>query len=162
MLVFVKTSQKMSDQLTAEQIAEIQETFTLFDKDQDGMITVGELLEAFHAAGQAVSEAEVEKMLKEADYDANGVIDFSDFLNLVANRINNEEENENDLHEIFRFYDLKHGGFIGASDIQFAMSRMGCKLTVEEADEMVREADLDGDGRLSYPEFRRIMMAHVS
>jgi len=33
------------------------------------------------------------------------------------------------------------------------------KLTDEEVDEMLREADIDGDGQINYEEFVKVMMA---
>lgn len=39
------------------------------------------------------------------------------------------------------------------------MINLGERLTDEEAEQMIREADLDGDGLVSYEEFARIMMA---
>lgn len=37
------------------------------------------------------------------------------------------------------------------------MINLGERLTDEEAEQMIREADLDGDGRVSYEEFANIM-----
>ena len=39
------------------------------------------------------------------------------------------------------------------------MTNLGEKLTDEEVDEMIREADVDGDGHINYEEFVRMMMA---
>lgn len=38
------------------------------------------------------------------------------------------------------------------------MINMGERLTDEEAEQMIREADLDGDGLVSFEEFVRMMM----
>ena len=37
----------------------------------------------------------------------------------------------------------------------------GEKLTDEEVDEMIREADVDGDGQINYEEFVKMMQAKV-
>lgn len=42
------------------------------------------------------------------------------------------------------------------------MINLGERLTVEEAEQMIREADLDGDGQVSYEEFARMMMLNWS
>ena len=148
----------MADHLSAEQTAELKETFALFDRDGDDKITVGELGDVLRAVGHNCSQETVLAMLEEVDLDANGFIDFPEFLSIVAERLTNAEENENDLIETFKHYDLHGTGFITASNLRLAMGRLGCKLTPEEAEEMIREADLDGDGRLSYKDFRRVMV----
>jgi Ca2+-binding EF-hand superfamily protein len=42
---------------------------------------------------------------------------------------------------------------------QVQHSNLGEKLTDEEVDEMIREADVDGDGQINYEEFVKMMMA---
>ena len=38
------------------------------------------------------------------------------------------------------------------------MTNLGEKLTDEEVDEMIREADVDRDGQITYKEFVKMMM----
>lgn len=45
------------------------------------------------------------------------------------------------------------------SQLRNVMINLGERLTDEEAEQMIREADLDGDGVVSYEEFVRMMMA---
>lgn len=40
------------------------------------------------------------------------------------------------------------------------MINLGERLTDEEAEQMIREADLDGDGKVSYEEFVKLMMSY--
>lgn len=148
----------MADLLTLQQITELKEAFLVFDKDGDGSITVQDLEHVFAAVGQHVSEKKLQTILAEADLDSNGVIDFPEFLNLVAVKQNDPEEKEQELKRTFHLYDLGNTGFITVSNLRFVMSRLGCPLTTEEAFEMIGEADMDGDGKLSFEEFKRIMV----
>jgi len=50
-------------------------------------------------------------------------------------------------------------GFISAAELRHVMTNLGEKLTDEEVDEMIREADVDGDGQVNYDEFVKMMMA---
>jgi len=46
-----------------------------------------------------------------------------------------------------------------AAELRHIMTNLGEKLTDEEVDEMIREADIDGDGQINYEEFVKVMMA---
>lgn len=43
--------------------------------------------------------------------------------------------------------------------LRHVMTSLGEKLTDEEVDEMIREADIDGDGQVNYQEFVQMMLA---
>ena len=42
--------------------------------------------------------------------------------------------------------------------LRHVMANLGEKLTDEEVNEMIREADEDGDGQVNYEEFVRMML----
>ncbi len=44
------------------------------------------------------------------------------------------------------------------AQLRHVMTNLGEKLTDEEVDEMIREADVDGDGQVNYEEFVKMMM----
>ncbi|KAF8039671.1 hypothetical protein BT93_B2014 [Corymbia citriodora subsp. variegata] len=148
----------MADQLTDEQISEFKEAFSLFDKDGDGCITTKELGTVMRSLGQNPTEAELQDMINEVDADGNGTIDFPEFLNLMARKMK-DTDSEEELKEAFRVFDKDQNGFISAAELRHVMTNLGEKLTDEEVDEMIREADVDGDGQINYEEFVRVMMA---
>ena len=65
-----------------------------------------------------------------------------------------------ELREAFRMFDKDKSGYIDAKEIQTVTTTLGEKLTDEELNEFMREADLDGDGRLNYNEFVNIMLSN--
>ncbi|KAK6123782.1 hypothetical protein DH2020_042479 [Rehmannia glutinosa] len=161
----------MAEQLTEEQIAEFKEAFSLFDKDGDGIsfffflfinlfccITTKELGTVMRSLGQNPTEAELQDMINEVDADQNGTIDFPEFLNLMARKMK-DTDSEEELKEAFKVFDKDQNGFISAAELRHVMTNLGEKLTDEEVDEMIREADVDGDGQVNYEEFVRMMLA---
>jgi len=108
--------------------------------------------------GQNPTEAELQDMINEVDADGNGTIDFPEFLNLMARKMK-DTDSEEELREAFRVFDKDQNGFISAAELRHVMTNLGEKLTDEEVDEMIREADVDGDGQINYDEFVKVMMA---
>ena len=46
--------------------------------------------------------------------------------------------------------------------LRHVMTNLGEKLSDEDVDEMIREADVDGDGQVNYEEFVKMMMCDPS
>jgi calmodulin len=47
-------------------------------------------------------------------------------------------------------FDKDGNGLISAAELRYLMTNLGEKLTDDEVDEMIREADIDVDGQLNY------------
>ena len=62
-----------------------------------------------------------------------------------------------EIRETFRAFDKENSGYIIAAELRIVMANLGMKLTVEEVDEMVKFADVEIDGQISYEEFARMM-----
>ncbi|WOL08907.1 neo-calmodulin [Canna indica] len=143
---------------TEDQIAEFQETFCLFDRDGDGCITLGELSTVIKSLGLKPSEEELHEMISEVDADGNGAIEFEEFLSLMARKMK-ETDSDEELREAFKVFDKDQNGFISKYELRNVMISLGEKLTDEEADQMIKEADLDGDGQVNYEEFVKMMVS---
>lgn len=145
------------EQLTEEQIAEFKEAFSLFDKNGDGTISDKELGVVMRAIGQNPTEAELTDMINEVDADGNGTIDFPEFLTIMSRKSTVSCDEEDELRQAFKTFDRDRNGLITAAELRHVMTNLGEKLTDEECDEMIKEADLDGDGMVNYDEFVRMM-----
>ena len=94
----------------------------------------------------------------QVDADGNGTIDFPEFLTMMARKMK-DTDSEEEILEAFKVFDKDGNGFISAAELRHIMTNLGEKLTDEEVDEMIREADIDGDGQINYEEFVKMMMS---
>ncbi|XP_055371477.1 calmodulin-A-like isoform X2 [Condylostylus longicornis] len=138
--------------LSEEQVAEFKEAFMLFDKDEDGTITMAELGVVMRSLGQRPSETELRDMVNEVDQDGNGTIEFNEFLQMMSKKMKGAD-GEDELREAFRVFDKNNDGFISSSELRHVMTNLGEKLSEMEVDDMIKEADLDGDGQVNYSDF---------
>ena len=65
---------------------ELIEAFKIFDKGGNGTITVNELKHVMMTLGEKLPEEEVDEMIKEADPNNEGVIQYSEFSKLLLKR----------------------------------------------------------------------------
>ncbi|AES82664.1 putative EF-hand domain pair protein [Medicago truncatula] len=147
----------MSDCLREEQIGEFLEAFSLLDKDRDGCITIEELGTAIRSLDENPTLEVLQIMMNEVDTDRNGTIEFREFLNLMARKLK-ESEAEEEFKEAFRVFDKDKDGYISPSELRSVLSTIGEKVTDEELEQMIKTADLDGDGLVDYQEFVRMML----
>ncbi|CAM8905487.1 unnamed protein product [Rhodiola kirilowii] len=141
-----------------EKMNEFMQAFCLFDKNGDGCITIEELAVVIRSLDQNPTEEELQDMITEIDSDGNGTIEFSELLTLMARKIQ-ETDAEEELKEAFKVFDKDQNGYISATELRHVMINLGEKLSDVEVEQMIREADLDGDGQVNYEEFVKMMMA---
>lgn len=165
--------------------AELGIVFSTFDHDGDGFITAGELEESLNRLGIAVSAAEAASMVARVDANSDGLIDIHEFRELYDSipkkrkqqlhaagegggaedagvEEAEEEEEERDLREAFDVFDGNKDGLISAEELgtvlgSLGLRRHGGRPAVAECRDMIRLVDSDGDGMVSFEEFKRMM-----
>ena len=145
--------------MTEEQISFFKEAFNLFDKDGNGLIKTYELAFVLRSLGQNHTEAELQEIISEIDIDDNGSIDFPEFLTMMARKMKENNNHKDEIHEIFKVFDKEGNGFISVAELSHVMTSLGEELTEEEVKEMIKEADIDGDGQVSYEDFKKIYLS---
>ncbi|KAL7643168.1 UNVERIFIED_CONTAM: hypothetical protein RMT77_006458 [Armadillidium vulgare] len=155
----------MHPRLSKSQLKEFREAFRFFDKDGDGSIDKQELGRVMRSLGQFATEEELREMLDEIDIDGDGTFSFNEFVDIVCNvgrpTERSVEDEEKELRDAFRIFD-KHGrGYISASDLRAVLRCLGEDLSEEEIEDMIREVDIDGDGRIDFNEFVKALAENV-
>ncbi|XP_033764297.1 calmodulin-like [Pecten maximus] len=147
----------MAGQLTDNQLAEFKDTFKLFDKDGDGTIDSKDIGILIRSLGAAPTQAQLKDMMKDVDPTGHGTVDFQDFLECMIRFLPDGHDEEEEILNAFQTFDKGNNGLISAAEIRHALVNLEEKLTDEEVDELIREADPDGDGYIRYSEFVKVL-----
>jgi calmodulin len=161
----------MVDQLTETQITEFREVFTLYDKDMDGLITSKELQKIISSLGENIPLAKLESEISLHSPSSTNpasprMIDFPGFMALIAFKMNNTETDE-DLMEVFKFFDRDDTEGIREDEFLFMLKSMGADADSKLVKEIMAEGKkigevrgemLQKDGCLGYEGFVGVLM----
>ncbi|XP_014483621.1 PREDICTED: caltractin [Dinoponera quadriceps] len=153
---FIRKKNTIKYELTEEQKSDVKEAFDLFDPDGTGKIATKELKVAIRALGIEPSKEELKKLIVDVDPDGLGKLSFEDFLDIMTVKMS-EKDSKEEVLRAFRLFDDDDTGKISFKNLKRVATELGETLTDEEIQEMIDEADKDGDGEISQEEFLRIM-----
>merc|ERR1712216_173341 len=138
-----------------QQLNEIREAFDLFDTDGSGAIDSKELRIAMRALGFEPKPAEINKMIKDLDDNSDGTIDLEEFTALMSGKPSAQDP-QDELLRGFAMFDTDMTGDISFRNLKRVARELGENMGDEELQEMLDEADSDGDGKINEAEFLRI------
>lgn len=124
--------------------------------DQDGLGTIDK--QEFLSIPGIGSNPLALRLMDVFDEDGSGTIDFQEFVTGLS-AFSGKSSKEDKLRFAFKIYDIDRDGFVGNGELFIVMKMMvGKNLKDEElqqiVDKTIMEADEDGDGKLSFEEFR--------
>ena len=64
------------------------------------------------------------------------------------------------MKEAFRIFDRNRNGYIEALEMKVVLTSLGQSLSKAEFEEFWAEADSNGDGKIDYEEFIKMMMQY--
>eukprot|EP00210_Caulerpa_lentillifera_P006099 g5827.t1 len=146
----------IASMLPEKEVEGLRTIFEKLDKDQDGWISLEEMKSAMKEKGAKVREYELYRMIQNADLDQRGAVNYEEFIaaNIQICRLDSEEN----IQKAFEALDADHNGYITRDEIVNALKNQN-NHTEEEIDNIVAEVDLNGDGRIDYPEFLAMIKA---
>jgi calmodulin len=146
------------DQFTEEQMFHFKGSFSYFDMDGDETVTPMEFGMIMRSSGQNPTEVELTDIFNLVDADGSGTLEFPEFCILMAAKMK-ERESAGEDKEGFLTFDKDMNGFITANELAYVVTNLGGgRVTPPEAAEMLREDDIDGDGQISYDEYRKMVL----
>lgn len=83
----------------------------------------------------------------------SGKIEYKEFKYFMEKELvkqNDPERQRQMMWEAFEVFDKDRNGFIDSKELKAAMKQLGEPLTDAQCNAMIREADMDGDGRINY------------
>ncbi|KAG5486212.1 hypothetical protein LSCM1_07332 [Leishmania martiniquensis] len=161
-------------ELSKEQLEEIREAFDLFDTDGSGTMDVRELRIAMRALGFEPRKEELQQLINSVtDGGGSGtpsghpasaghanaisdVISFSQFVQIMTHKMSQRDSRE-EMLKAFVLFDTEGTGKISFQNLKRVAIELGENMTDAELQEMIDEADRDGDGEVSEEEFLRLM-----
>ena len=147
-------------------------TFSIFDKDGDGIISPTDLRAVFQSFGTPISCQEIDQIMQVADVEGRGFFDFGNFKSFMTQKSSDavlpstmisqdfadedeEEDTEETIVEMFKNLDFNRDGFVSVQDLARVYQGLGLEITGQEITEIIASMDEDRDGRIGFDEFRR-------
>ena len=143
---------------SSDPLEPLRRAFSDFDHDADGRLNAGELQGALRAAGLELDGSEVQRLIASVDRDKDGCIDFREFMEL-ATPVDVGTDPDEDVRQAFAVLDRDGDGYISREDLERAMGHLAPLTEEVEIGTILDAADRDGDHKISFDEFARLMFS---
>lgn len=135
----------MNKTVVQDKIKRFQAIFKSMDKNGDGILSIDEIFDGIRKANIIIENPL--KLIKTLDTDKSGEISYSEFLTSMI-----DWEKELSIEKItkaFNEFDLDKDGFISSDEF---MAVLGTDYCEREFANFMKEADLNGDGKIDLQE----------
>ena len=144
----------IASRLDENEINNLKNVFSSFDKGKDGQISFEELKKGLmNIKSSKITEDEVKDLFNDLDVDQNGRIDYTEF---IAATIDAAKYYKNErLLEAFESFDKDKNGQISKNELIETLNAEKCQE--KEIEKFIKAVDKDGNGKISKEEFMALM-----
>ncbi|CAK7347048.1 unnamed protein product [Dovyalis caffra] len=139
------------------QVLSLMEAFRAFDSDNDGFITVAELGGILGSLGYNASEQDVSAMMQQGDTNKDGLLSMQEFLEMNTKDMELGTGLANLLKTAFEALDVDGNNIVTGAELYEGMLNGGLDLSLEVCQSIIASMDADGDGAVSYDDFKQII-----
>ncbi|XP_062998402.1 calmodulin-like protein 4 isoform X1 [Elgaria multicarinata webbii] len=139
----------MAKFLSQDQINEFKECFSLYDKKQKGKIKASDLITVMRCLGTSPTPGEVTRHLQLHKVDVSAELDFSVFLTIIYRQMR-QEDPRNEILLAMSMADKQKTGFITVAELRAKLMNLGEKLSREEVDNLLKDAEVGHNGIVKY------------
>ncbi|OMO92792.1 hypothetical protein CCACVL1_06751 [Corchorus capsularis] len=151
-----KVLRVVADNLPNEEIHAITQMFNMMDTDDTGDLTFEELRDGLLKIGHSVADPDVKMLMDAADVDGNGTLNCEEFVTMAVHlRKTSYDEH---LSDAFHYFDKNQSGYIELEELQEAFHDDFGPNNDQVIRDIMRDVDLDKDGRISFQEFKAMMV----
>ena len=95
-------------------------------------------------------------MMQDVDKESSPTVLFDEFVEMATPKMQSRDTRE-EIMKVFALFDDDQTGAISFRNLKRVANELGENLSDEELQEMIDEADRDGDGMINEDEFFRVM-----
>ena len=144
--------------ISEETKTDYMDSFNLFDTNHDGTINSQKIREIMQKLGKNPTEQQLIQIIENVAKPGSKKIGFDDFMELMEQK-NKENDPEIEIINTFQIFAAENNGLIPNEELFHIIRTFGETLSDKEIEEIISEADVDGDGYINYEEFVRMMIA---
>lgn len=139
---------------------DLKGVFQLLDKNGDGRLSKEEIIDGYEkACGITMTIEELSTWFDSIDLDKSGTIDYTEFLAAALNE--KKILSTKNIENAFKAMDKDGSGSISVQEIR-ALLAVGQSVPDEIFKAIVKEVDTNGDGEVSFDEFKTMLLKITS
>jgi calmodulin len=139
-------------------IGEWREAFQLFDKSGNGNLDMEESAKVMRSLGLKPSQADMQQVFGTFDTDKKGRLNFDQFCAAMNKLSEVKEDDQEEIRQAFSVFDKDMNGMISTNELRFVLMEMGEKMTEEEVNMVLSEADPNNTGHINYQPWVTMML----